>query len=81
MKKEYPADYKGPKAGKSTQEEWITVRDYDAFKYIRDGVWSYSDFDCWFYSWVGNQFNRGKKAGFEEYDDALKQFQKIQNRS
>jgi hypothetical protein len=70
MKNDYPEDYKGPKAGKSTQEEWITVRDYDAFKYIRDGVWSYSDFDCWFYSCI--EHHRA---------DALKQFQKIQNHS
>jgi hypothetical protein len=48
--KEYPEDYKGPKAGVSSNEEWIFVRDYNAFKYVRDGIWSYSDFDCYLYS-------------------------------
>jgi hypothetical protein len=37
--REYPPDYKGAKAGKSTHEEWIAVRDFDAFKFVRDGTW------------------------------------------
>lgn len=48
--REYPESYKGPKAGKSPDREWTAVRDYDAFRYVRDGVWSYSDFDCYLYA-------------------------------
>ena len=48
--RKYPKNYKGPKAGKSTTKEWQQVRDYDAFKYIQDGTWTYSDFDCFLYS-------------------------------
>lgn len=47
MGKEYPENYKGPKAGQSDDEEWLAVREYDAYMYIIYGTWSYSDFDCW----------------------------------
>jgi len=47
MRNDYPEDYKGPKAGGSEDEEWLAVREYDAFMYIIYGTWSYSDFDCW----------------------------------
>lgn len=52
MSKKYPLDYKGPQAGKSTLDEWLDVRDYQAYRWVADGTWSYSDFDCWFYSWL-----------------------------
>jgi len=74
MSKEYPDDYTGPKSGKSSHEEWISVRNYNAFKYVRDGVWSYSDFDCYLYSMCEEHFKKGEKRTL----DALKEFQKIQ---
>jgi hypothetical protein len=50
MKTDYPEDYKGPVSGKSTAEEWWTVRDWQAFQWIVDGTWKYSDFDNYLYS-------------------------------
>jgi hypothetical protein len=47
MSKEYPINYIGPKAGESSDEEWLSVRPYQAFRWVREGVWSYSDFDCY----------------------------------
>jgi hypothetical protein len=73
MKNEYPADYIGPKAGQSSHEEWISVRDYNAYKYVRDGVWNYSDFDCYLYSMCEEHFKKGEKRTL----DALKEMQKI----
>ena len=73
--KEYPEDYKGPKAGQSETEEWVAVRDFDAFKYVRDGTWSYSDFDCYLYSMCEAFFGKGEKQAL----DALKEFQKRYN--
>ena len=48
--REYPKDYKGPKAGKSDNKEWVAVRDYDAFCNVKNGTWTYSDFDCYLYA-------------------------------
>lgn len=72
-KRKYPEDYKGPKAGESTHEEWVAVRDYDAFKYIRDGTWTYSDFDCYLYAMCEEHYKKGEKRTL----DALKEMQKI----
>jgi len=47
MRNDYPEDYKGPKAGGSSNEEWVAVTEFQAFKFIRDFTWQYSDFDCW----------------------------------
>ena len=73
--KEYPADYTGPKAGQSTHEEWIAVRDFDAFKFVSDGTWSYSDFDCYLHSMCEDHYKKGEKFAM----DALKEFQKRYN--
>lgn len=73
MSKEYPQDYKGPKAGHSTDEEWVAVRDFDAFKYVRDFTWTYCDFDCWLVSRYKWHYNRGN----DEAVKALKEMQKI----
>jgi hypothetical protein len=75
MKEEYPEDYKGPKAGESTHEEYLQVRDYDAFKYVRDGIWSYADFDNYLYSMCEEHYKKGEKRAL----DALKEFQKRYN--
>jgi hypothetical protein len=74
MRNDYPDDYKGPKAGQSSNEEWIAVRDYDAYKYVRDGVWSYSDFDCYLYCMCGMFYSKGEKQAL----DALVEFQRTQ---
>ena len=73
--REYPEDYKGPKAGQSEQNEWIAVRDFDAFKYVRDGIWSYSDFDCYLYAMCEEHYKKGEKNSI----NALKEFQKRYN--
>ena len=73
MSKEYPDDYKGPKAGQSETKEWVDVRDYDAFKYVRDGTWSYSDFDCYLYSMCKKHYDLGESRAL----DGLKVFQNI----
>ena len=46
----YPEEYDGPRSGTSTQEEWAAVRDYQAYLWIIDGTWAYSDFDNYLYS-------------------------------
>ena len=73
--RKYPEDYKGPKAGQSETEEWVSVRDFDAFKYVRDGTWSYSDFDCYLYAMCEEHYKKGEKQAL----DALKNFQEMYN--
>jgi len=73
MRDDYPEDYKGPKAGKSSYEEWIAIRDYDAYCYVANGTWSYSDFDCYLYSMCKKHYSLG--AGFVQ--DTIEQMQKI----
>ena len=53
-----PPTYNGPTSGKSTQQEWASVRDYDAYCYVKDGVWVYSDFDNYLYSMIGVQADK-----------------------
>lgn len=72
---EYPEDYTGPKAGESTHEEYLQVRDYNAFKYVRDGIWSYADFDNYLYAMCSDYYEKGEKQALE----ALKEFQKRYN--
>ena len=50
MKTDYPEDYNGPISGHSSQEEWVKIRDWQAYKWIINGTWSYSDFDNYLYS-------------------------------
>ena len=71
--REYPEDYKGPRAGQSTHEEWIAVRDFDAFKYVRDSTWSYADFDCYLYAMCEEHYKKGGDA----VHNALTEMQKI----
>lgn len=73
MSNNYPADYKGPKAGQSSTKEWIAVRDYDAFCYVANGTWSYSDFDCYLYSMCKDFY----KKGGDSVHEAIKEMQKI----
>lgn len=62
MSKEYPADYTGPEAGHSSDEEWLAVRDYQAFKWIREGTWTYSDFDCYLVAKCRDYYNKSKDS-------------------
>lgn len=73
--KEYPIDYNGPKAGISSNEEWQSVTEYQAFKYVRFEVWSYADFDCW----LGTRDNWHYNKGSEDAINAVKEFQKKYN--
>lgn len=54
MKTNYPEGYNGPISGDSSIEEWCSVRDWQAYKWIVDGTWSYSDFDNYLYSMIQN---------------------------
>lgn len=47
MRTTYPEDYTGPKAGGSDDKEWLNITEYQAFCWVQDGTWYYSDFDCW----------------------------------
>lgn len=61
-------EYNGPKAGKSSNEEWTSVRDYDAFKYVRNGIWNYSDFDCYLYAMCEEYHKkRSRKSRINEF--------------
>ena len=73
MRTDYPADYKGPKAGVSDNKEWLEVTEYQAFKYMRFEDWSYADFDCWLAARDAKHYDLGEKRTL----DALKQMQKI----
>jgi hypothetical protein len=63
-KDKYPKDYKGPRSGESFAEEWAAVRDWQAYQWIVDGTWTYSDFDNYLYSMISikneNTFTRNK---------------------
>jgi hypothetical protein len=69
----YPKDYKGPKAGLSNNQEWLEVTEFAAFKYIRDQVWFYSDFDCWLTARDSQFYKKGEENSLK----ALKQAYKI----
>lgn len=59
MRNDYPIDYLGPKAGESEDSKWLTVREYQAFKWIIDGTWHYADFDCWLAARDRQNYERG----------------------
>ena len=73
MNKQYPADYTGPKAGISNDEEWRNVTEYQAFKHIKFEDWSYSDFDCWLGVRDKWHFDQGRDEAFAK--SLLKSFQ------
>ena len=77
MRTDYPEDYNGPKAGQSSHEEWIAVRDITAFKYVKEGVWTYADFDCYLYSMTEEYYRLGKTHGMEDSVRAIKEFHNI----
>ena len=61
MNREYPKDYKGPKAGQSENVEWMAVRGIQAMRWILDGTWTYSDFDCYLSARETTFFSLGEK--------------------
>lgn len=69
----YPEDYTGPKAGKSTDEEWLAVRPIQAMRWIVDGTWTYSDFDCWLATRDAWHYSKGR----DDAIGALKEFHNI----
>lgn len=73
MRNDYPKSYKGPKAGQSSEEEWVAVRDYDAFGYVANGTWTYSDFDCYLYCMCKKHYKLGETHAI----DAFKAMHKI----
>lgn len=72
MSNEYPPYYAGPKAGQSTNDEWLAVRDYDAFKLVRDGIWSYSDFDCYLYAMCAKHHELGENKVHNMFKEMYK---------
>ena len=71
----YPKDYKGPMSGISERKEWMGVRSIDAFKWIKDGTWTYSDFDNWFSSRDEFYWKWGEKNilnALEEFQRTMK---------
>ena len=70
--RKYPEDYKGPKAGQSEDKEWTKVRDYDAFKYVQDGTWTYSDFDCYLYAMCEEHYKKGEENTLKAFKEAHK---------
>jgi hypothetical protein len=70
MRNNYPEDYKGPKAGGSSDEEWLAVTEFQAFKFMRDFTWHYSDFNCWLA--VRNDWHY--KLGSKAAENVLKEF-------
>jgi len=75
MRTDYPKDYKGPKAGGSSDEEWLAVTEFQAFKLMRDFTWQYSDFDCWLA--VRNDWHY--RRGGDDSVKAFKEFEKTYN--
>ena len=67
MKTDYPEGYEGPISGKSGVEEWGAVRDWQAFQWIVDGTWSYSDFDNYLYSMI--QLNSSPKQPLDNIEE------------
>jgi hypothetical protein len=72
MRNDYPQDYKGPKAGVSGSQEWLDVTEFEAFKYIRFGIWRFSDFDCWLGSRDEWHYNRGGDKTLITFKEAQK---------
>jgi len=75
MRTNYPVYYKGPKAGGSNDDEWLAIAEFQVFKWIRDGTWLYSDFDCWLVA----RDRHHHKLGEENSLKALQEFQKMYN--
>lgn len=66
MPRDYPKDYTGPKAGLSDDKEWLAIREYQVYKWIHDGTWHYSDFDCYLAALRSDAFNFGLNMSEED---------------
>ena len=47
IKDEAVINFPNPRAGRSEDDEWLKLREYDVYKKILNEEWNYSDFDCW----------------------------------
>lgn len=71
-KRKYPEDYKGPKAGKSDNKEWLEVTEYQAFKHVKFEDWSYADFDCWLAARDQHHYTLGGDAVQKAFENMQK---------
>jgi hypothetical protein len=71
---DYPEGYKGPKAGKSDDEEWLKVREYQAFLWVRDDTWSYADFDCYLASLNRDHYIKGTASAHKALSNKTNEF-------
>jgi len=70
MRTNYPGYYRGPKAGGSSDEEWLAVTEFQAFKFMKDGTWFYSDFNCWLAARDKLHYNLGGDASLKAFKEA-----------
>jgi hypothetical protein len=70
--RDYPEDYKGPKAGRSSNEEWLAVTEFQAFKFMKDCTWYYSDFDCWLAARDKFHYTKGGDDSVKAFKEAYK---------
>lgn len=73
--RKYPEDYKGPRAGKSDNKEWLKVTEYQAFKHVKFEDWSYADFDCW----LATRDQHHYTLGGNHTQKAFQEMQKLMN--
>jgi len=72
MRNDYPEDYIGPKAGGSSDEEWLAVTEFQAFKLMKDCTWYYSDFDCWLVARDRHHYKLGGDAAVKAFKETYK---------
>jgi hypothetical protein len=75
VKDEEVINFPNPRAGKSDDEEWLKLREFNVYKKILNEEWNYSDFDCW----LAARDTYHVKFGEERTLKALKEFQKQHN--
>jgi hypothetical protein len=75
VKEEEVINFPNPKAGKSDDEEWLKLREFNVYKKILNEEWNYSDFDCWLVARDRHHVGIGEKRTLE----ALQEFQKQHN--
>jgi hypothetical protein len=71
VKDEEVINFPNPRAGKSDDEEWLKLREFNVYKKILNEEWAYSDFDCW----LAARDTHHVKIGEERAWKALKDFQ------
>jgi len=71
VKDEEVINFPNPRAGRSDDEEWLKLREFNVYKKILNEEWNYSDFDCW----LAARDTYHVKFGEERAWKALKDFQ------